>query len=108
MESRGTLTSSKYNGVSAVVVYEGGQLIVSTKPAWVSYVFGVVGEALAPAKERFRINISEVISASFSETWTGKSVAEIFTATDTIKLTLTRNDYLAETLQRDLSEAGVC
>ena len=107
MESRGTLTSQKYNGVSAVVVYEGNQLIVSTKPAWVSFVFGVVGEALAPAKERFRINISEIVNASFSETWTGKSVAEIVTATDTIKLTLTRNDYLVASLQRDLSKAGI-
>lgn len=107
MESRGTLTSSKYNGVSAVVVYEGGQLIVSTKPAWVRFIFGVVGEALAPAKERFRINISDITGATFSETLTGKPVAEIVTATDTIKLKLTRSSYLAAALQNDLSKAGI-
>ena len=107
MESRGTLTSKMYNGVSAKVVYEGNQLIISTKPVWVRIVFGVVGEALAPAKERFRIHTSDIRCGTFSENWSGKSVVEIVTATDTIKLKLTHNDYLAAALQRDLVKAGV-
>ncbi len=106
MESRGTITNRQYNGVSAVIAYDGTQLIVSTKPAWVSIVFGVVGETLASAKERFRIKISDVVSSSFSETRTGRPVIEIITTTDSHKITFPRNDELTAILQRDLNKVG--
>lgn len=104
MESRGTITNSRYKGVSAVIVYENKQLIFFTKPGWVRIIFGVIGEALVSAKERFRINFSDVTSLKISKTWTGKPVYEITTPNDICEITLQSDDSLTYVLEDELKE----
>ncbi|MBQ7125233.1 MAG: hypothetical protein IJO00_02605 [Clostridia bacterium] len=104
MESRGTITNGQYNGVSAVIAYENKQLIFSTKPSWVRIIFGVIGEALVSAKERFRINISDITCLKISETWTGKPVFEITTPNDVCKITFSRDDELTYALKNELKD----
>lgn len=104
MESRGTITNRKYNGESAEIVFENKQLIFSTKPNWVRLIFGIIGEALVPAKERFRINITDVTSLKISETWTSKPIFEITTSDDTCKITFNRNDELTSALRNELKD----
>lgn len=108
MESRGTITTTKYKGVSAVINYENNQLIFSTKPRWVRIVFGIVGEALASAKERFRINISDVISLKLSKAWTGKFVYQLTLKNNNIcRVAFNDEDELTAKLKNDLKEKVV-
>ena len=104
MKSRGTITNNQYNGVSAIIAYENKQLIFSTKPVWVRNFFGVIGEALVPAKERFRINISDITCLKFSRTWTEKPVFEITTPNDVCKITFGRDDELTYVLKKELKD----
>lgn len=104
MESKGTVTNSRYRKASAVIKYENQQLIISTKPGWIRLMFGIVGEALVSAKERFRINIADVAFLKISETWTAKPVFEITTPDDVCKITFSRDDELTDILKNDLKD----
>lgn len=88
MEIKAKISTPEYGGIcggiAATIVYEYDQLIFFTKSEWVGYAFGAIGQALAPNKERFRINISDIESVTLSRSWTGKSV---------YMLTLKNNDY---------------
>lgn len=107
MKSRGTITNGEYNRVSAVIAYENNQVIFSTKPRWIRLFFGVIGEALAPAKEQFRINVSDVISLKISETWTGKPVFEIIARKNFCEVTFNCEDELTDALKNDLKDKVV-
>lgn len=104
MESTGTITNSRYRKASAVIKYENQQLIISTKPVWIRMMFGLVGETLVSAKERFRINISDVAYLKISETWTSKPVFEITTPNDVCKITFSRDDELTYVLKNELKD----
>ena len=77
METIAIIETINYYAVEAKVVLENDQLIFSTKPRWVRYVFGFVGVAIAPYKERFKINLTDVISVKFSKTMFGKPMCKI-------------------------------
>ena len=75
MNSKCIIMTSPSKG-NAEVVYNNDQLIFLSKPRWAVLVFGLIGHALAPLKERFRINTSDITSIVFSRTMTGNLVYE--------------------------------
>lgn len=105
MESKAKITARQYKRVNATVKLENNQLIFFTKPAWVSNFFGVVGEAFASEKERFRLDIVDIVSANLGDSWTGKPVYTLFDADKKkYKIIFRENNQLAEMLNMLLGD----
>lgn len=105
MESRAKISNSVFSSTPAIIRYENNQLIFLTKSKWTRLVFGVIGEAMASAKERFRIDINDVESVVVSNSFTGKSSYEITLQNgENHKIVFNADDSLTNTLKNDLKD----
>ena len=77
MECKCKITTPLYFREDATIRYEDEQLVFLFKPLWVRLLFGVIGEALASEKEKFRLNLSEVNSVKLSYNRKGSPIYQM-------------------------------
>ena len=80
MESRIQLTAPGQNGVPATLRFEDGQLIIFAKSKWIAFWFGMIGQAMASEKERFRFRVCDVKTADICQKPSGKSIFKLVTS----------------------------
>ena len=107
MESKATMKNGRYKGATTVLKLEDNQLIFCTKSLWIRSMFGVLGEAMVSAKERFRINIYNVTCLKITETWTGKPIYEFVTSDNTYKVMFKEDNELSCFLKNALKNVVV-
>ncbi len=85
--------------------YKSKLIVFSSKPAWIIHVFGMIGDALAPLKERFRLNTDDIQHIEITRKKLGATVYTLsLTDNTTCTIRVGKDDALMEMLASDLKE----
>ena len=105
METEVKVIDGRLGGETALIEYTGRELIFFTKPKWVRILFGVLGDALATYKERFRINILNLTAVTICSNRRGEGIMGIeVCGEENCKIKFERNDLLLIQLKNALKD----